>query len=159
VAAVARHASLRIRVIRFVASFNLTACVIFNTVYRNMSYREDLPKGCPPTDAQDITSDFHVIRLTQSLPPTDSDFISKRAEMPDATFRVDECQARGLSVFTEQKDAINALKLPALRGRHACKLRLKSGAGKIKQTGRPSHHTWWPLKDFDILAHCIGATV
>ena len=124
-----------------------------------MSYREDLPKGCPPLDAQDITAELTVIRLTKSLPPTGTDFISQRAEKPDATFRVDECQARGLSVFTENNDAINALKLPALRGRHACKLKLKSGAGKIKQTSSPSHHTWWPLKDFDILAHYVEATV
>lgn len=124
-----------------------------------MIYREELPKGCPPPDAQDIAGELTVIRLTKSLPPTDDDFMSQRAEKPTVVFRVDECQARGLSVFTEPKDAVNALKLPALRGRYACALKLRSGAGCIKQTGRPSHHTWWPLKEFDILAHFAGNAV
>jgi len=26
--------------------------------------------------------------------------------------------------------------------------------GKIKQTGKKSHYTWWPFADFDILANC-----
>lgn len=123
-----------------------------------MNYREELPKGCPPLDSMDISSDLDVLRLTKSIPPTDGDFMSQRAEKPDAKFQVDECQARGLSVFTEQKDATNALKLPALKGRHICKIKLMAGSGKIKQTGRPSHHTWWPYKDFDILSRCVEVT-
>ena len=31
---------------------------------------------------------------------------------------------------------------------------LESGAGSMQQTGRPSHHTWWPLAEFDILGRC-----
>jgi len=119
-----------------------------------MSYREPLPEGCPPDAAEEIASPREVFRLVRSSPPTLGDFQSQRAEKPDAVIQVSECQARGLSVFAERRDSERALKLPTLRGRLLCRLRLEAGAGRIQQTGRPSHHTWWPLAAFDILAHC-----
>jgi len=119
-----------------------------------MSYREELPEDCPPAAAEEIAAARDVFRLVRNSPPTLEDFRSQRAEKPDATFQVTECQARGLSVFAERRDSEKALKLPTLRGRLICRLRLETGAGRIQQTGRPSHHTWWPLAAFDILAHC-----
>jgi hypothetical protein len=119
-----------------------------------MSYREPLPEGCPPEAADEIAASREVFRLVRSNPPTVDDFKSQRAEKPEAVFQVSECQACGLSVFTERRDSERALKLPKLRGRLICHLELEAGAGRIQQTGRPSHHTWWPLATFDILAHC-----
>ena len=88
-------------------------------------------------------------------PPTDSDFRSQRAEKPSYRFRgVTECQVRGLSVFAARQDAERALRLPNLRGCLLCRVQLEAGAGHIQQTGRPSHHTWWPLAAFNILARC-----
>ncbi len=124
-----------------------------------MSYREPLPEGCPPDDAEEIAVGREVFRLVRTNPPTPDDFQSLRAEKPNAVFRVSECQARGLSVFADRRDSEKALKLPRLRGRLICRLRLEAGAGRIQQTGRPSHHTWWPLADFDILAHCGVETI
>lgn len=118
-----------------------------------MSYREPLPEGCPPEEAEEIAESREVFRLVRNNPPRFDDFRSQRAEKPDAVFQVTECQARGLSVFADRRDSERALKLPTLRGRLICRLRLEPGAGRIQQTGRPSHHTWWPLADFDILAH------
>ena len=100
-----------------------------------------------------------VFRLVRNTPPALDDFKSQRAEKPDAVFQVSECQARGLSVFADRRDSGRALKLSTLRGRLICRLRLEMGAGRIQQTGRPSHHTWWPLAAFDILAHCGVETV
>ena len=121
-----------------------------------MNYREELPEGCPPDDAEDIVASREVFRLVRTSPPTEEDFISKRAENPDRDFgNISECQARGLSVFAERGDSQKALKLPNLRGRLICRVALEAGAGHIQQTGRRSHHTWWPLADFDILAHCV----
>ena len=119
-----------------------------------MSYREPLPEGCPPDAAEEIAAPREVFRLVRKSPSTLEDFRSQRAEKPNATFQLTECQARGLSVFAERRDSERALKLPTLRGRLICRLRLEAGAGRIQQTGRPSHHTWWPLAAFDILAHC-----
>lgn len=124
-----------------------------------MSYRETLPEGCPPDAGEEIAVSREVFRLVRGNPPTLEDFKSQRAEKPNAVFKVSECQSRGLSVFTERRDSERALKLPTLRGRSICRLRLGSGAGRIQKTGQPSHHTWWPLVEFDILAHCGFETV
>jgi hypothetical protein len=118
-----------------------------------MSYRETLPEGCPPDAAEEIAAPREVFRLVRNNPPVLDGFRSQRAEKPDAVFQVSECQARGLSVFAERLDSERALKLPTLRGRLICRLMLEAGAGRIQQTGRRSHHTWWPLAAFDLLAH------
>ena len=120
-----------------------------------MTYRERLPNGCPPAKAEEIRAAREVFRLVDSNPPTDSDFASQRALRPNKTFcGVSECQARGLSVHTELRDSKKALKLPTQHGRRICRVRLDPGAGRIQQTGPPSHHTWWPLADYDILIRC-----
>ena len=120
-----------------------------------MRYREPLPEGCPPDAAEEISTAWRVFRLVRTNPPTNSDFRSQRAERPSYQFRgVTECQARGLSVFAARQDAERALKLPSLRGRRLCRVQLEAGAGHIMQTRRPSHHTWWPLAEFNILAQC-----
>jgi len=119
-----------------------------------MSYREELPADCPPEAAEEIALTRDVFRLVRTSSPVLDDFRSQRAEKPQAVFDVSECLARGLSVFAVRQDSEKALKLPMLRSRLICRVRLESGAGRIQQTGRRSHHTWWPLAAFDILAHC-----
>ena len=121
-----------------------------------MTFREPLPAGCPPADAETVTKPRCVFRLVRAWPPTADDFRSQRAEKPFRRFQgVDECQARGLSVHADSRDSERVKKLPALRGRRICRVRLGAGAGSIRQTGRPSHHTWWPLAAFDIIANCV----
>lgn len=121
-----------------------------------MSYRDSLPAGCPPDAAEEIASPRVVFRLVRTDPPTPDDFRSQRQEKPDRKFPgVTECQACGLSVFAEKRDAeAKALKLPHLKNRKLCRVTLPAGAGRIQPTFQPSHHTWWPLAAFDILAHC-----
>ena len=92
-----------------------------------------------------------VYRLVKTIPPTDDDFRSQRAEKPHHHFS-DECRARGLSVHTDPRDSEKARRLPTLQGRLICRLRLDAGAGELLQTGRPSHHTWWLLASYDVLA-------
>lgn len=120
-----------------------------------MNYRDSLPKGCPPQDSEEITRVRTVFRLVVGDPPTASDFLSQRVLNQSRDFRdVSECQARGLSVFAKKRDAERTLRLPSMRGRLLCRVRLEAGAGRILQTGSGSHHTWWPSADFNILAHC-----
>ena len=122
-------------------------------------FREPLPAGCPPEAATDINEALNVFRLVRTNPPTEGDFRSQRAEKPGAVFAgVSECQARGLSVLTQRSDSVRACKLPSLRGRMICRVLLGSGAGRIQQTRRPSHHTWWPFADYDILSRCSVET-
>ncbi|MDQ7034387.1 MAG: hypothetical protein Q9P01_05995, partial [Anaerolineae bacterium] len=81
-----------------------------------------------------------------------TNFKSYRELYPEREFRVPECQAVGLSVYTDIKDIGSLIRRnPALRkkrGRN--KLQLAKGDvtsdwGKIKNTRsiELSHHTWW----------------
>ena len=119
-------------------------------------YRDILPENCPPDSAAEIISQRYVFRLVQSVPPSEKDFESQRAKNLDAEFTgVSECQARGLSVFSTKSHPENLLRLPKFRTYKICRVTLKHGAGKIQQTGsRPTHHTWWPLAQYDILENC-----
>ena len=121
-----------------------------------MTFREILPEGCPPKGAEEISQARVVFRLARTNPPTLDDFRSQRAEKPNHDFvgGVSECQARGLSVFTDSRDLTRVLKLRHMRGRLICRVQLSRGAGFIMQMGQRNHYTWWPLADFDILANC-----
>ena len=121
-----------------------------------MTFREPLPDGCPPEDAVEIVTPQTVFRLVRTNPPTSDDFRSQRANRPSASFGgITECVARGLSVFVARQDATKTLQLARFRGCLVCEVQLRSGAGYIKQTGNnASHHTWWPLAEYNILAQC-----
>ena len=120
-----------------------------------MTYREPLPEGCPPEDSEEIAEPRVVYRLVRNNPPSDDDFRSQRAERPDRVFRpVTECQARGVSVFASLNIAEDLATRGSLHGRAVCQVILAPGAGRILPTGGRSHHTWWPLADYDILANC-----
>jgi len=118
-------------------------------------FREQLPENCPPREAWQVNEELEMFRLVRRQIPVEADFRSQRAERPKASFPgVSECRARGLSLFADREDAAMRLSLPKLRGRKICRVRLDSGAGYIEQTGEGSHHTWWPLAEYDILAQC-----
>ena len=125
-----------------------------------MKYREPLPDGCPPCEADEINKPLIVYRLVQNNPPTDDDFRSLQYENPTRRFpRRAQCRARGVSVRTDSDDAAELMLLPSMRGKMICEVRLDSGAGCIMQTGKwPHHSTWWPLAKFDILAKCSVVT-
>ena len=124
-----------------------------------MTYREPLPDNCPPDTADEITSPRLVYRLVRHNPPNDDEFQSQRAERPDRVFRdVTECQARGLSVFASRNVAEQLSSSGSLQGTAICQVTLAPGAGRIQPTGRRSHHTWWPLANYDILANCQVVT-
>ena len=116
-----------------------------------VTFREELPANCPPAAAEQVSQRRDVYRLVRTNPPTDEDFRSQRAGKPHHHFH-DECRARGLSVHADRHDSERARRLPTLQGRLICRLRLDAGAGDLLQTGRPSHHTWWPLASYDVLA-------
>ena len=125
------------------------------TTTTTMTYREPLPDNCPPDEAEEITSPRIVYRLVRSILPTDDDFRSQRAERPNRIFRdVTECQARGLSVFATRNVAERLSTSGRLQGLSVCQVTLVPRAGHIQPTGRRSHHTWWPLAGYDILANC-----
>ena len=123
-------------------------------------YLEQLPEGCPPSDAFAPQTGQIIFRLVYGSPPTAEDFRSYRSLHPDrkpkgkGKPKVDECQMCGLSVYTEQADLEEKKKLPRLRKMSVCLVILKSQSGLLKQTGRLSHHTRWPTLDFSIPDQC-----
>ena len=119
-----------------------------------MTYREPLPDNCPPDEAEEIAALRVVYRLVRNNPPTDDDFRSQRAEKPTGQFDVSECQARGVSVFANPRDAERQTRRRNLKGLVVCQVNLTAGAGRMKKTGGRSHHTWWLYDDYDILANC-----
>ena len=119
-----------------------------------MKHLEPLPEGCPPDEAEEISSPLTVYRLVRNTPPTGDDFRSQRDLKPTTRFNISECQARGLSVFGEQIDAQALTRRRNLKDMAICQLTLTEGAGHIMKTGGRSHHTWWPYAGYDILAAC-----
>ena len=121
----------------------------------NSPFRDDLPEGCPPGEAREIISKITCYRLVHNDPPTYDDFRSQRTLEPNRNFGVSECRTRGLSIFIQAEDAVRVTQHSRnLRGAKLAQLNLSQGAGYIEQTGSRSHHTWWPFKEFDILANC-----
>lgn len=125
-------------------------------VSHHMSFMEPLPDACPPAESEEVLTERVVYRLVRGNPPGLSDFRSQRAERPNAVFKeVSECLACGVSVQADRSECERLSKLPNLRGRMICCVRMVGGAGRIMQTfNNPSHHTWWPYATYDILSHC-----
>ncbi len=121
-----------------------------------MSFRETLPLGCPPADSTEIVSETEIFRITRSAIVADEDFHSLQLLRPGRDFGDVACRACGVSVNTVREHALQLLKLPRFAGCSVCRVRLQAGAGRLQQTGRWPHHTWWPSSAFNILAACEG---
>jgi len=126
-----------------------------------MNYRDTLPDDCPPCAAEEVDAPRVVFRLVSNVPPTSDDFRSQRQQNPNRRFTgVTECQACGLSIFSNKHDAATKLlKLPRFKNHKLCRVMLSAGSGRIQQTFQPSHHTWWPRTTFNILENCSLETV
>jgi hypothetical protein len=117
-----------------------------------MEFRAHLPPNCPPKDAAEASGNVYM--LVNGNPPEPEDFRSKREKHPDKPpFEPSEreCQACGLSVYTEVSELLKT------RSRHRGFRKMKialgeltSDLGVIKLTpslDSPSHHTLWVSKD------------
>ena len=129
-------------------------------------YRDELPEGCPPAEAEGIDMErivFHFVRRRAGdleRPLSSGEFQSQRTRRPTAVFAgADECIARGLSVFGSSRVAASVLERARTRGRwvdmRICRVTLNDGDGAILKTsrGRPTtegqHWTWWPAGRFE----------
>lgn len=119
-----------------------------------IQYKEELPDGCPPQDAEEIKS-IVFYRLVKSHPPTEKDFLSLKALNPSINQKSHECEACAVSVSVELIGALDLLKLPTQKGKQIAKLSLGNNSGKHKRTfNRAHHHSWWIYRSFDPLACC-----
>jgi len=108
---------------------------------------EELPEKCPPSDAYNPNGKFYY-RLVQDLKNCEADLVSHRFLDPEKKFNADECICRAVSVFENIEDCENLTKLPRHKNKHILKLKLNQNDGLIKQTGKPSHHSWWRSINF-----------
>jgi len=119
-----------------------------------IQYKEELPDGCPPLDAEDIQS-IVFYRLVESHPPTEKDFLSQKALNPSINHKSHECEAHAVSVSVELNGAQDLLKLPTQKGKLIAKLNLGGNTGKHKRTfARAHHHSWWIYNSCDPLFYC-----
>ena len=136
-----------------------------------IEYRDPLPEGCPPDEAEMIRNARTVYRFVDRVLVDLRDFRSQRSMQPGRTSwgTADECIAAGLSVFGTYEAAADYLRrqqehhLDRIRkrwaGKQLCRVALNAGAGAILRTsrGQPTrsgeHWTWWPSSDFDIRRH------
>ena len=118
-------------------------------------YLEELPCGCPPSDAEDIVSTRIMYRMIEGDTPIAQDFYSHKKRNSNLKYHdpLKMCQAHGLSLFDDPEKAIKATRARYPNHR-VCRLILQEGSGKILKTDSAGHYTWWPFEEFDILRAC-----
>ena len=119
-----------------------------------MNWIEELPEQCPPKEAF-ATKDQTIFRLARSRDFDENDFHSQRSLRPNAIFNgVSECIARSLSVFNTAEACYNKLKLPYMRKKFVCvlKINLTEDDGMMVQSGKDiNHYSWWRSNRFTLL--------
>jgi hypothetical protein len=120
------------------------------------SFAQEYPKDCPPSDATDADGEF--FRFVKSNPATDQDFLS-HCEL-ELRPTGDSCLRCGLSIFSTEEGALRMLQhirrsSPGVKmGNYVARIELQASDGRLKQTGRPPHHTWWTYVSTNRLATC-----
>ncbi len=111
---------------------------------------ENLPDKCPPNDAF-APSGHTFYRLINGQTATSDDYISQRAEFPWKKFvGIDECIERAVSIFSLEADCEKMLKFARHRHKRVYAITLNEKDGLVKQTFKPSHHSWWRTSTFKI---------
>lgn len=117
-----------------------------------LEWFEELPEQCPPKDAFNPNGQTFY-RLVKEYPVTSDDFISQQAEFPWKVFlNTDKCIIRAVSIFSEKEDCELIRKLPRHKSKSVYALTLDEKDGVVKQTFKPSHHSWWRTTNFELEA-------
>jgi len=106
------------------------------------------PIGCPPEDATEAEGE--VFRFTRPPEVSEADF---RSHVERGLRPASDCEAAGLSVYTDVSDALAAWEaIPGMRRRNLARGALTPEHGAMRPTPRemtPSHHTWWKWADVE----------
>src|SRR3954464_12015588 len=112
-----------------------------------MTFPDDWPRDCPPTDALDASG--RVYRRVKTDPPGAGDFATHRetGKLP----RAPECLRCGLSVFRDLVEVDHQRRLFPRLGQFIAQADLEAGDGKTRLTTgqQPSHTTWWAYQEAD----------
>jgi len=112
-----------------------------------MDWAETLPSQCPPPEAT-LPDNSAYYRYVNTIPLSEADFHSQRKLFPLKQFRVDECTARAVSVFSNPEKIKSLSKLPNIRGKKLVEIALPPESGKIIKSGMEHHYSWWRVKNF-----------
>jgi hypothetical protein len=106
-----------------------------------MGFPKHFPEQCPPDTASDVRGE--LFRFVTHKPPDASDFVSHYS-LGKKFDKGKLCQACGLSVLLTEADVKECLKTsPFFRKKYIARGRVAPEWGKIAQTGKGAHHTWW----------------
>jgi hypothetical protein len=108
-----------------------------------MTFNDHYPQDCPPSDAKPTANNVAFRFLSKdAVSVTDKDFMSyydkEKYQM--------SCQARGLSIYTNEEGVAKARNLiPGFKKRKVAKGILEPDMGMLKNTPSKieNHHTWW----------------
>lgn len=105
------------------------------------------PEQCPPIDAR--KDELAVFRLVSNSPPTSDDFLPKIKEDPHRKFsNENSCIACGVSVFKNIDDVLKMReRFKPLKNKTVAYGIIMPEDGVVKETGKPSHITWWVQKE------------
>ncbi len=118
----------------------------------NYEWSEALPESCPPEEAYQCNGE-NFYRLVAGDPARESDFFSHRKLYPTRIFKVDECQARAVSVFSTKKEAEELRKKPPFKNKNTviARVTIRPKDGVVAQTGHnKKHYSWWRTTAYDI---------
>ncbi len=107
---------------------------------------DNYPDDCPPKDAHDANNEV-VYRFIFDKNMSSTGFLS---HYDLGKIKEDNCQGRGLSVFTTEEGVLTARQqIPVFRKKKVAMGTLKQGMGKLKNTPAriKNHHTWWIASD------------
>jgi hypothetical protein len=110
-------------------------------LFHLMEFPAHFPERCPPKTSSEAKGD--LFRFVANKPPQATDFVSHHL-LGKKYDKEKHCEACGLSVLVSEADVKQFLRAtPSFRKKYVAKGRVSPDWGKIAQTGKFSHHTWW----------------
>ena len=108
-----------------------------------MAFPAHFPDQCPPKTSSEAKGD--LFRFVNNDPPQATDFVSYHS-LGIKYRKSQHCEACGLSVLfseTYVKQLWKATPFVRKKYKYVAKGMVTPDWGKIAQTGRSSHYTWW----------------
>lgn len=116
------------------------------------------PAHCPGNAADEV--DAVLFRACDTVPPTLEDVTSHaHSVLPrkNRKAKPEECRSWGLSCWHSLDDVRHDMKLfeEWLPKKHIHKFSVRKSDGRLEQTGRPTHHTYWPYAGVNLLSRML----
>jgi hypothetical protein len=125
----------------------------FRLLGGTVKFREILPAGCPPKDAQDIEC-ADAFRFIPAATAALAHFASNAAKQETPPPGIDACRWASCSLYTDMATVQKKRKLKKLRSYiHVAKLKIGAGSGYLIIAN--SHIDFWMFETFDPVAAVV----